>query len=293
MLRARMVGTQVKQQLTNATNEYNDLYKQAQHFIHTSKDHHKINQLLGLLDPIEREKLQAEQKKVEENEAKLKVKNDQTLKSGNAKLVNFMQTVWEMGATKEQFASEIERYFAFHSLRKANMVKQLEDQLNNEIDKGEKITTRVEEIEQLHKSQESQLYVLFIEHIGIMKEDMRQRRTLNQLKNIKSIKIRTDQIEIPDINSINISSFKAQEKKRLIETFFADDRVSTIVRRILSQQVLDKSISKNNNNNSSYQSGNTRPNTTTAYHGNNNNSTSMYDRILNEPIDSLMNANHQ
>ena len=29
MLRARMVGTQVKQQLTNATNEYNDLYKQA------------------------------------------------------------------------------------------------------------------------------------------------------------------------------------------------------------------------------------------------------------------------
>jgi len=91
--------------------------------------------------------LQAEQKKVEENEAKLKVKNDQALKSGNAKLVNFMQTVWEMGAKKEQFASEIERYCAFHSLRKANMVKQLEDQLNNEIDKGEKITTRVEEIE--------------------------------------------------------------------------------------------------------------------------------------------------
>jgi len=35
-----------------------------------------------------------------------------------------------------------------------------------------------------------------------MREDLRQRRTLNQLKNVKSIKIRTDQIEIPDISSI-------------------------------------------------------------------------------------------
>lgn len=57
--------------------------------------------------------------------------------------------------------------------------------------------------------QESELYRLFVEHVGRMKEDMRQRRTLTQLKNIKSIKIRTDQIEIPDINSINISQFKA------------------------------------------------------------------------------------
>ena len=46
---------------------------------------------------------------------------------------------------------------------------------------------------------------MFVEHIGKMKEDLRQRRTLTQLKNIKSIKIRTDQIDIPDINSISIS----------------------------------------------------------------------------------------
>jgi hypothetical protein len=32
-----------------------------------------------------------------------------------------MQTVWEMGATKEQFAIEIEKYFAYHQLRKANV----------------------------------------------------------------------------------------------------------------------------------------------------------------------------
>jgi hypothetical protein len=38
-----------------------------------------------------------------------------------------MQTLWEMGSSKEQFAAEIERYFAYHSLRKANMQRQLEE----------------------------------------------------------------------------------------------------------------------------------------------------------------------
>jgi hypothetical protein len=38
-----------------------------------------------------------------------------------------MNTIWEMGATKEQFAEEIERYFTYHSLRKANVQRQLEE----------------------------------------------------------------------------------------------------------------------------------------------------------------------
>lgn len=83
-----------------------------------------------------------------------------------------------MGATKEQFAAEIERYFAYHSLRKANMQKQLEDQLNSEIEKSDKINQRVEELEQQRYNQESELYQIFVEHIGKMKEDLRQRRTL-------------------------------------------------------------------------------------------------------------------
>ena len=52
-----------------------------------------------------------------------------------------------MGSSKEQFASEVERYFAFHSLRKANVQRQLEEQLNNEIDKSEKINLKMDEIE--------------------------------------------------------------------------------------------------------------------------------------------------
>ena len=61
--KARVVNSQVKSQLQKATNEYDDLYRQAQHFIQNSRDHDKITQLLGLLDPEERERLQAEQRK--------------------------------------------------------------------------------------------------------------------------------------------------------------------------------------------------------------------------------------
>jgi hypothetical protein len=58
-----------------------------------------------------------------------------------------MQTVWDMGATKEQFAAEVEKYYMFHSLRKANVLRQLEEQLNAEIEKNQAINNKVEEIE--------------------------------------------------------------------------------------------------------------------------------------------------
>ena len=205
MTRARIVSTQVKSQLATATSEYESLYKQAQLFIQTSKDKDKISQLLGLLDPQERERLQAEQRRQEDYEARQEAKKEQALKSGNAKLYNFMQGLWERGLTREQFAAEVDRYFQLHSLRKANVQRQLEEQLNAEIEKSERISSQIEQMDQHQTRQHSELYQLFVEHIGKMKEDMRQRRTLTQLKNIKSIKIRTEQIEIPDINSITIS----------------------------------------------------------------------------------------
>ena len=41
-------------------------------------------------------------------------------------------------------------------------------------------------------SQETELYKIFVEYIQKMKEELRQRKTLTQLKNVKSHKIRTD-----------------------------------------------------------------------------------------------------
>ena len=119
--------------------------------------------------------------------------------------MNFMQTVWEMGATKEQFAAEVEKYFTYHSMRKANVQRQLEEQLQAELDKGEAIQSHADEIEQSMVNQESEMYKIFVEYINKMKEDLRQRKTLTQLKNVKTHKIRTDQIDIPELGSINIS----------------------------------------------------------------------------------------
>lgn len=54
------------------------------------------------------------------------------------------------------------------------------------------------------------------------------------LSNTKSLKIRTDKIEIPDINSITIQMFKPQDKKMLIDLFCNDDSVQQICEEILS-----------------------------------------------------------
>jgi len=59
-----------------------------------------------------------------------------------------MQGLWEKGLTKEQFATEVDRYFQFHSLRKANVQRQLEEQLNAEIEKSERINSQIEQMDQ-------------------------------------------------------------------------------------------------------------------------------------------------
>ena len=61
------------------------------------------------------------------------------------------------------------------------------------------------------------------------------------LSNTKSLKIRTDKIEIPDINSITIQMFKPQDKKMLVDLFCNDEAVISICEDILN------SFSYNNN----------------------------------------------
>ena len=70
--------------------------------------------------------------------------NAKIQKYGNAKLLNFLKTLWEMNMNKDQFSAEIERYFLYHSLRKTNVHKMIEDQLNLERDNQKKIEQQQE-----------------------------------------------------------------------------------------------------------------------------------------------------
>lgn len=59
------------------------------------------------------------------------------------------------------------------------------------------------------------------------------------LSNMKSLKVRTDQIEIPDLQSINIQAFKPQDKKLLIDLFCNDEMVQQICTDILNRMRKD------------------------------------------------------
>lgn len=64
---------------------------------------------------------------------------------------------------------------------------------------------------------------------------MRTRKTFNMLSNTKSLKIRTDKINIPELNSINISHFKPSDKKLLVELFCNDEIVQQICDDVLGK----------------------------------------------------------
>jgi len=55
------------------------------------------------------------------------------------------------------------------------------------------------------------------------------------LSNTKSLKIRTDKIEIPDINSITAGNFKPQDKRLLIDLFCNDENINNVCEDILKQ----------------------------------------------------------
>ena len=89
------------------------------------------------------------------------------------------------------------------------------------------------EYQQSSKKNYNILYQLFVQKYNEIREDLRTRKTFTMLSNMKSLKIRTDKIEIPDLQSINISQFKPQDKKLLIDLFCNDEMVQQICNDIL------------------------------------------------------------
>lgn len=80
------------------------------------------------------------------------------------------------------------------------------------------------------------LYQLFVQKYNEIREDMRTRKTFTMLSNMKSLKIRTDKIDIPDLSSINVQHFKPKDKKLLVDLFCNDEHVQQICNEILSSQ---------------------------------------------------------
>jgi hypothetical protein len=50
---------------------------------------------------------------------------------------------------------------------------------------------------------------------------------------MKSLKVRTDKIQIPDLQSVNVASFKPSDKKLLIDLFCNDDMVQQLCNQVL------------------------------------------------------------
>lgn len=156
----------------------------------------------------------------------------------NIKLQNFMETLFEQSVNAERFSAEIERYFLYHSIRKTKVIQALQEQYRGQNLKRERlISSKVNRAPREYVSSQNKssnlLYQLFVQKYNEIREDMRTRKTFTMLSNMKSLKIRTDKIDIPELQSINVTMFKPQDKKLLIDLFCNDEQVQSICNQIL------------------------------------------------------------
>ena len=56
------------------------------------------------------------------------------------------------------------------------------------------------------------------------------------LSNVKSTRIKVDDIAIRELNAVPISLLKPSDKKQLLQNFFGDERVQILVSQILIKQ---------------------------------------------------------
>jgi hypothetical protein len=57
-------------------------------------------------------------------------------------------------------------------------------------------------------------------YLNRTKEEIRQRKMMNQLTNTKSI--RKEQLDLNKLEHVLMSQMKAQDKKKFLQSFFAD-----------------------------------------------------------------------
>lgn len=108
----------------------------------------------------------------------------------------------------ERFAAEIERFFLYHSIRKTKVIQTLQEQQKTQRQTRQRLIAQQMQAPREYISSQQQnynlLYQLFVQKYNEIREDMRTRKTFTMLSNMKSLKIRTDKIDIPDLSSINV-----------------------------------------------------------------------------------------
>lgn len=67
-----------------------------------------------------------------------------------------------------------------------------------------------------------------------MKRELRQRRALTKLQNVKSTRISSAHLKSSELTQlVSIAQFKPQDKKNLLRNFFGDERVQILVSQLL------------------------------------------------------------
>ena len=195
--------------------EFDLLYAQAQEFIQKSDDQEKIKQLLDLLDEDKRSSLlQQYHEKTERRKQLVNFTQESFKKYENIKIQNFVQMLSDHNLPIGQFGEEVQNYFYYHTSRKNNVISSLKDQFQKEKIQERKII----ESQQREKwfppaalknkmaqgtamdKKSNPLLALFLEHLNRLKRELRQRKTLTMLQNVKSTRIKADQIEMQDLN---------------------------------------------------------------------------------------------
>jgi hypothetical protein len=80
------------------------------------------------------------------------------------------------------------------------------------------------------------LLVLFQQHIRRLKDQIRQRKALTNLQNVKSMRVKPEDVALLQPDQILVENFKPVDKKQLLEAFFGDERVQIYVSQMLAAQ---------------------------------------------------------
>ena len=125
------------------------------------------------------------------------------IKFDGVKIQNLIYHLQKNDLPYSIYAHNIQAYFRDHTRRKQNRIDQLRDKIIQERNRQRQIMQRERQeskyplMDQMHGvsqddiiQSQNPLMILFLEHLNLLKRQIIERKTLTQLQNVKSTKIR-------------------------------------------------------------------------------------------------------